>query len=131
MFGRHPRIRLAMVCEKQRLGGVLQFYKLKSGFPKYFGTALNLSSMEDNKNTFTHSLTKATTSQITFTSVLKMKSSSTCLISASLCEGPFFYFYVDSPPRIRTPSGIQLEAIDNCSNRSSTVVFSLVATAHL
>jgi hypothetical protein len=25
-----------------------------------------------------------------------MKSSSTCLIPASLCEGPFFYFYVES-----------------------------------
>jgi hypothetical protein len=25
-------------------------------------------------------------------SVLQMKSSSTCLITASLCEGPFFYF---------------------------------------
>jgi hypothetical protein len=25
-----------------------------------------------------------------------MKSSSTCSISASLCEGPFFYFYVES-----------------------------------
>jgi hypothetical protein len=28
----------------------------------------------------------------------QMKSSSTCLITASLCEGPFFYFYVKSPP---------------------------------
>jgi hypothetical protein len=33
-------------------------------------------------------------------SVLQMKSSSTCLITASLCEGPFFYFYVESPPSI-------------------------------
>jgi hypothetical protein len=31
-------------------------------------------------------------------SVLQMKSSSTCLIPASLCEGSFFYFYVESPP---------------------------------
>jgi hypothetical protein len=30
-------------------------------------------------------------------SVLQMKSSSS-LITASLCEGPFFYFYVESPP---------------------------------
>src|SRR4051812_30934593 len=97
MFGRHPRIRLAMVCEKQRLGGVLQFYKMKRGFAQILRTAINLSSMEDDKNTFTLPLTKATTSQITFTSVLKIKSSSTCLISASLCEGPFFYFYVESP----------------------------------
>jgi hypothetical protein len=33
-----------------------------------------------------------------FISVLQMKSSSTCLITASLCKGPFFYFYVESPP---------------------------------
>jgi hypothetical protein len=31
-------------------------------------------------------------------SVLQMKSSSTCLITTSLCEGPFFYFYVESSP---------------------------------
>jgi hypothetical protein len=30
--------------------------------------------------------------------VLQIKSSSTCLITASLYEGPFFYFYVESPP---------------------------------
>jgi hypothetical protein len=33
-----------------------------------------------------------------YLSVLQMKSSSTCLISASLREGSFFYFYVESPP---------------------------------
>jgi hypothetical protein len=33
-----------------------------------------------------------------YLSVLQMKSSSTCLITASLCERPFFYFYVESPP---------------------------------
>jgi hypothetical protein len=33
-----------------------------------------------------------------------MKSSSTCLITASLCEGPFFYFYVDSPLKGHVPS---------------------------
>jgi hypothetical protein len=33
-----------------------------------------------------------------YLSVLQMKSSSTCLITASLCEGSFFYFYVESPP---------------------------------
>jgi hypothetical protein len=27
-----------------------------------------------------------------------MKSFSTCLITASLCKGPFFYVYVESPP---------------------------------
>jgi hypothetical protein len=33
-----------------------------------------------------------------YLSVLQMKSSSTYLITASLCEGSFFYFYVESPP---------------------------------
>jgi hypothetical protein len=33
-----------------------------------------------------------------YLSVLQMKSSSTCLITASLREGPFIYFYVESPP---------------------------------
>jgi hypothetical protein len=45
-FGRHPWIRLAMVCEKQRLGGVSKIiYKYK---PR---NRSNLTSMEDNKNT--------------------------------------------------------------------------------
>jgi hypothetical protein len=35
-----------------------------------------------------------------YLSVLQMKSSSTCLITASLHEGPFFFFYVESPPFI-------------------------------
>jgi hypothetical protein len=35
-----------------------------------------------------------------YLSVLQMKSSSTCLITASLREGPFFYFYVESPSSI-------------------------------
>jgi hypothetical protein len=35
-------------------------------------------------------------SKQTFISILQMKSSSTCLIPASLCEGPFFYFIVES-----------------------------------
>src|SRR3954469_11911231 len=96
MFGRHPRIRLAMVSESKGWEECYNF--IKEALPKYFGTALNLSSMEDDKNTFTHSLTKATTSQITFTSVQKkLKSSSKCLTSASLCEGLFFYFYIESP----------------------------------
>jgi hypothetical protein len=33
-----------------------------------------------------------------YLSILQMKSSSTCLITASLYGGPFFYFYVESPP---------------------------------
>jgi hypothetical protein len=37
---------------------------------------------------------------IFYLSVLQMKNSSTCLITASLCEGPFLYFYVESRPSI-------------------------------
>jgi hypothetical protein len=33
-----------------------------------------------------------------YLSVLQIKSSRTYLIIASLCEGPFFCFYVESPP---------------------------------
>jgi hypothetical protein len=33
-----------------------------------------------------------------YLSVLQVKSSSTCLITASLSEEPFFYFYVESSP---------------------------------
>jgi hypothetical protein len=36
--------------------------------------------------------------QIFYLSVLQMKSSSKCLIPASLYKGPFFHFYVESPP---------------------------------
>jgi hypothetical protein len=32
-----------------------------------------------------------------YLSILQIKSSSTCLITAFLYEGPFFYFYVESP----------------------------------
>jgi hypothetical protein len=35
-----------------------------------------------------------------YLSILQIKSSSTCLITASLREGSFFYFYVESPPSI-------------------------------
>jgi hypothetical protein len=35
-----------------------------------------------------------------YLSVLQIKSSSICLITTFLCEGPFFYFYVESPPSI-------------------------------
>jgi hypothetical protein len=35
-----------------------------------------------------------------YLSILQMKSSRTCLITTSLCEGPFFYFYIESPPFI-------------------------------
>ena len=44
VVGWHPRIRLAMVCGSKRLGGVSNYIYIN------LGTALNLTSMEDNKN---------------------------------------------------------------------------------
>jgi hypothetical protein len=52
--------------------------------------------MEDIKNSAASCWQRQPPLKMTFTSVLQMKSSSTCLIPASLCEGPIFYFYVES-----------------------------------
>ena len=60
------------------------------------GTALNLTSMEDNKNSVAIRWQKQPPLKTSFSLIFKIKSSSTWLISASLCEGPFFYFYVES-----------------------------------
>jgi hypothetical protein len=57
----------------------------------------NLLSMEDSKNPIASQEQPSLKTNF-YLSVLQMKSSSTCLITASLCEGPFFYFYVESPP---------------------------------
>jgi hypothetical protein len=81
---------------KKRLGGV-SLYKYK-----YLGTALTwvvwkiastLLPVVDKSN----HLSKQAYSIKHFSLFYKIKSSSTCLIPASLCEGPFFYFNVESP----------------------------------
>jgi hypothetical protein len=55
--------------------------------------------MEDSKNPIASHWQRQLPLKTNFyLSALQMKSSSTCLITASLCEGPFFYFYVESPP---------------------------------
>jgi hypothetical protein len=55
--------------------------------------------MKDSKNPIASCWQKQPPLKTNFyLSVLQMESSSTCLITASLCEGPFFYFYVESPP---------------------------------
>jgi hypothetical protein len=91
--------RLAMVCErKERWGGVPSFIKehqsanfslknLLNFLRKIVRTPLPVIDKDNH-------LSKPNF----YLSVLQMKSSSTCLITASLCEGPFFYFYVESPP---------------------------------
>jgi hypothetical protein len=50
--------------------------------------------MEDSKNSVASRWQKQPLLKRTFTSVLQMKSSSTCLIPSSHCEGPIFYFYL-------------------------------------
>jgi hypothetical protein len=55
--------------------------------------------MEDSKNLIASRWQRQPPLKTKFyLSVLQMKSSSTCSINASLYEGPFFYFYVESPP---------------------------------
>jgi hypothetical protein len=90
---------LAMVCErKKRWGGVPSFIKEHK--------SVNLSLK--NLLIFVWKIVRAPLSVVDkdnhlskpnfYLSDLQMKSSSTCLITASLYEGPFFYFYVESPP---------------------------------
>jgi hypothetical protein len=86
--------RLAMVCEKKS-GEECQALQKSTNVPISLKTCLVWKIVRTpllvvNKN---NHLSK----QI-FISILQMKSSSTCLIPASLCEGPFFYFYVESSP---------------------------------
>jgi hypothetical protein len=55
--------------------------------------------MEDSKNPIASHWQRQPPLKTNFhLSVLQMKSSSTCLITDSLCERTFFYFYVESPP---------------------------------
>jgi hypothetical protein len=59
----------------------------------------NLHCIEDSKNPIASRWQRQPPLKTNFyLSVLQMKSSSTCLITASLFEGPFFYFYVESSP---------------------------------
>jgi hypothetical protein len=56
----------------------------------------HLFSMEDSKSPLAVIDMKQPPLKIKFYLSLQMKSSSTCEITASLCKGPFFYFYVES-----------------------------------
>jgi hypothetical protein len=88
--------RLAMVCERKRWGGVPSFIKEHQSANL---SLKNLLCMDDSKNPITSHWQRQPPLKTNFyLSVLQMKSSSTCLITASLCEGPLFYFFVESPP---------------------------------
>jgi hypothetical protein len=92
--GGHPIESVSHGLWKEKWGGVPSFIKeqkfanlsLKTLVWKIVRTAL---LVVDKNNHL---------SKLIFISVLQMKSSSTCLITASLCEGPFFYFYLESSP---------------------------------
>jgi hypothetical protein len=81
---------------KEKWGGVPRFIKEHQSANI---SLKNLLCIEDSKNPIASRWQKQPPLKTNFyLSVLQMKSSSTCLITASLCEWPFFYFYVESPP---------------------------------
>jgi hypothetical protein len=73
------RIRLAMVCERKS-GEECQTLEKSMQMPIFqeLGTALNLFSMEDNKNPIASHRQEQPPLKTIFISVLQMKSSSTC-----------------------------------------------------
>jgi hypothetical protein len=88
--------RLAMICERKRWGGVPSFIKEHQSANL---SLKNLLYIEDSKNPIASRWQRQPPLKTNFyLSVLQIKSSSTCLITASLYEGTFFYFYVESPP---------------------------------
>jgi hypothetical protein len=94
--GLHPMDSVSHGLWKEKWGGVPSFIKehQSANF-----SLKNLLSMEDSKNPIANHWQEQPPLKTNFyLSDLQMKSSSTCLITASLYEGPFFYFYVDSPP---------------------------------
>jgi hypothetical protein len=90
----HPMESVSHGLWKQKWGGVPSFIKEH----KSANLSLkNLLCMEDSKNPIASRWQEQPPLKKNL-SVLQMKSSSTCLITTSLCEGPIFYFYVESPP---------------------------------
>jgi hypothetical protein len=79
---------------KEMWGGVPCFIKEQ----KCANLSQNLLSMEDSKNPIASHWQEQPPLKTIFISILQMKSSSTCLIPISFCEGYFFYFYVESSP---------------------------------
>jgi hypothetical protein len=84
--------RSAMVCERKKWGGVPSFIKEH----KCVNLSQNLLTMEDSKNPIASHWQEQPPLKTNFYLYFTNESSSTCLIPASLCEGPFFYFYVES-----------------------------------
>jgi hypothetical protein len=99
--GGHPMESVSHgLWKEKRWGGVPSFIKEHKSANLSLKNLLHFC-MEDSKNPIASRWQKQPPLKTNFyLSVLQMKSSSTCLITASLCEGPFFYFYVKSPPSI-------------------------------
>jgi hypothetical protein len=97
--GGHPMELVSHGLRKEkRLGGVPRFIKEHKSANLSLKNLLHFC-MEDSKNPIVSRWQRQPPLKINFyLSVLQMKSSSTCLIPASLYEGPFYYFYVESPP---------------------------------
>jgi hypothetical protein len=94
--GGHPMESVSHGLWKEKWGGVPSFIKEHQSANL---SLKNLLCMEDSKNPIASRWQKQPPLKTNFyLSVLQMKSSSTCLITASLCEGPLFYFYVESSP---------------------------------
>jgi hypothetical protein len=94
--GGHPMESVSHGLWKEKWGGVPSFIKENQ---RANLSLKNLLCMEDSKNPIVSRWQEQPPLKTNFyLSVLQMKNSSTCLITASLCEGPFFYFYVESPP---------------------------------
>jgi hypothetical protein len=95
-LGGHPMESVSHGLWKEKWGGVPSLIKEHQSANL---SLKNLLCMEDSKNPIaSHWQRQHLSKSIFYLSVLQMKSSSTCLITASLGEGPLFYFYVESPP---------------------------------
>jgi hypothetical protein len=99
--GGHPMESVSHgLWKEKRWGGVPSFIKEHKSANLYLKNLLHFC-MEDSKNPIASRWQRQPPLKTNFyLSVLQMKSSSTCLITASLCEGSFFYFYVESSPSI-------------------------------
>jgi hypothetical protein len=87
--------------KEKKVGTSAKFYKKSTKSANLSLKNLLHFCMEDSKNPIASRWQRQPPLKTNFyLSVLQMKSFSTCLITASLCEGPFFYFYVESPPSI-------------------------------
>jgi hypothetical protein len=90
--------RLAMICERKKVGRSAKLYKRAQKCQSLSKTCLIFIWKIVRTPLLVVDKDNHLSKPNFYLSVLQMKSSSTCAITASLYEGPFFYFYVESPP---------------------------------